>query len=194
LLTQSGFLASHAYTTTSSPIHRGVFIQRRVLCVDIPDPPGDVDTTLPAISEDIKTTKQQVQVHTSPEACEGCHSLINAPGYALENFDAVGAWRDIEYGEPVDPTGSFPLDEEQVDVDGPIDLVNRIADSEAAGACYLTQWYRYGFARGETDADHCTIDALNERMAGQGYNVKELLVALSLTKTFRYRVQEEVGQ
>jgi hypothetical protein len=194
LLTQSGFLASHAYTTTSSPIHRGVFIQRRVLCVDIPDPPGDVDTTLPAISDDIKTTKQQVQVHTSPEACKGCHSLINAPGYALENFDAVGAWRDTEYGEPVDPTGSFPLDEEQVDVDGPIDLVNRIADSEAAGACYLTQWYRYGFARGETDADHCTIDALNERMAGQGYNVKELLVAFTLTKTFRYRIQEEVGQ
>jgi len=171
-----------------------VFIQRRVLCTPIPDPPGNVDTTLPPLSEEIKTTKQQVQSHTSPEACTGCHSLINAPGYALENFDAVGAWRETDNGEPVDPTGTFPLDGQDVSVDGPIDLIDRLAGSEAAGNCYLTQWYRYGFARQETEADLCTMEALTERLEGQGYNIKELLVAFTLTKTFRYRIQEEVGQ
>ncbi len=194
LLTQAGFLASHAYTNSSSPIHRGVFIQRRVLCRAIPDPPGDVDTTLPPLSEDIKTTRQQVEVHTSPEACVGCHSLINAPGYALENFDALGAWRTTDNGEPVDPAGSFPMDGADTAVSGPVDMVQKIAASEAAGACYLTQWYRYGFAREESEADLCTIEVLNERFAEVGYDVKELLVAFTLTKTFRYRIGEEVGQ
>jgi len=194
LLTQPGFLASHAYTTMSSPIHRGVFIQRRVLCTPIPDPPGNVDTTLPPISDMIKTTKQQVEVHTSPEACKGCHNLVNAPGYALETFDAVGAWRETDNGEAVDPTGSFPLDGADVSVDGPIDLITKLAESEAAKSCYLTQWYRYGFARAETSADRCTIQALSERMNGNDYSVKELLVAFTKTKTFRYRIEEEVGQ
>jgi hypothetical protein len=194
LLTQAGFLASHAYTTMSSPIHRGVFVQRRLLCADIPDPPGDIDTTLPALSQEIKTTKQQVEVHTSPAACAGCHGLINAPGYALERFDGMGAWRETDNGEPVDPTGSFPLDGDKTSVDGPIDLVQQLAESEAAGACYLKQWYTYGFAREESDADACTIEVLNERFREGGYSPKEMLVAFTLTKTFRYRIEEEVGQ
>lgn len=194
LLTQAGFLASHAYTTSSSPIHRGVFVQRRLLCATIPDPPANIDTTLPALSDKIKTTKQQVEVHTSPEACQNCHTLINAPGYALERFDAVGAWRDLDNGEPVDPTGTFLLDDEKVNVDGPIDLVTKLAESQAAKSCYLTQWYRYGFARSESAADKCTISVLNERFMGEGYSVKDLLVAFTQTKTFRFRVTEEVAQ
>jgi len=194
LLTQPGFLASHAYTTMSSPIHRGVFVQRRLLCADIPDPPGDIDTTLPPLSAEIKTTKQQVEVHTSPSGCVGCHTLINAPGYALENFDAVGAWRTTDNGEPVDPTGDFPLDGATTSVNGAIDLVNKLAESDAAGACYLKQWYTYGFAREESEADSCTIEVLNEKFADAGYSPKEMLVAFTLTKTFRFRIQEEIGQ
>jgi hypothetical protein len=194
LLTQAGFLASHAYTTSSSPIHRGVFVQRRLLCATIPDPPPNIDTTLPPLSDKIKTTKQQVEVHTSPEACQNCHTLINAPGYALETFDAVGAWRETDNGEPVDPTGSFLLDGDKVDVNGPIDLATKLAESETAKSCYLTQWYRYGFARQESAADKCTINALNEQFAGKGYGVKDLLVAFTQTKTFRFRITEEVAQ
>jgi hypothetical protein len=194
LLTQPGFLASHAYTTTSSPIHRGVFVQRRILCNEIPDPPGDIDTTLPPLSEAIKTTKQQVEVHTSPQACVGCHTMVNAPGYALETFDAIGEWRETDNGEPVDPTGTFPLDGAKTSVAGPIDLIEKLAESESAGECYLKQWYTYGFAREESEADACTIEVLNERFSAGGYSPKEMLVAFTLTKTFRYRIEEEVGQ
>ncbi|MFO0548640.1 MAG: DUF1592 domain-containing protein [Polyangiaceae bacterium] len=192
LLTQVGFLASHAYTVGSSPIHRGVFVQRRVLCTTIGDPPGNVDTTLPPFDENIKTTKQAVEAHTSPAGCTGCHSIINAPGYALENFDGVGAYRTTENGEPVDPTGTFKIDGESVAVDGPIDLVNQIAESESGGACYMRQWYRYAFARQESDADECTMGVLEEKLASGGYNIGEMLVAFTQTKTFRFRIAEEI--
>ena len=99
----------------------------------------------------------------------------------------AGAWRDTDNGEPVDATGTFPLDGAQASVSGPVDMIQQVAQSDAAGSCYLTQWYRYGFARQETEADVCTIEVLNERFAEVGYDVKELLVAFTLTKTLNRR-------
>jgi uncharacterized protein DUF1592/uncharacterized protein DUF1588/uncharacterized protein DUF1595/uncharacterized protein DUF1587/uncharacterized protein DUF1585 len=194
LLTQIGFLASHAYPIDPSPIHRGVFIQRRILCTEIPDPPGNVDTNLPEPDDTLKTNRQIITAFTANEPCVGCHSLINEAGYAFENYDAIGAWRDIDNGEPVDATGSIGLDGGEAGFEDAIDLIGAIAKSEDAQQCYLRQWYRYGFARQETDADECTINALEQKLAENGYNIKELLVAFTLTKTFRFRIGEEVSQ
>jgi hypothetical protein len=193
-LTQLGFLASHAYPDKSSPIHRGVFIQRQVLCAELPDPPGNIDTTLPPFEGEIKTTRDAVEVHTSPEACTNCHSLINPAGYALESFDAVGAWRTTENGVALNTAATLPVGDGELQVDGAVDLIEGLAESEVAQRCYLTQWFRYGYGREETPIDACTIDALDERMQVAGYNIKELLVALTQTKTFRYRAVEEVSQ
>jgi hypothetical protein len=191
LLTQIGFLASHAYTDQPSPIHRGVFIQRRVLCTDIPDPPGNVDTNLPSAGEG--TNRERIANFTSGDACVNCHSLINEPGYAFENYDAIGQWRDMDNGQAVDASGDVLLDgdAERPFTNG-IELIGEIAASEVAKRCYLTQWYRYGFAREESEADECTMEHLHRALLEKGYNVKELLVAFTLTKTFRYRIAEEV--
>src|SRR5690606_2726885 len=84
LLTQLGFLTTHAYTTDTSPIHRGVFVLRRILCENIPDPPGGIDLTLPETTDEIVTTRDQVEAHTSAAACANCHSMINPIGFAFE--------------------------------------------------------------------------------------------------------------
>jgi hypothetical protein len=194
LLTQVGFLASHAYPDQPSPIHRGVFLQRQILCNEIPDPPGDVDTNLPPADPENNTNRKRIAAFTSGEACRSCHQLVNEPGYAFENYDAVGGWRDQDNGEDVDATGSIRLDGEDASFDGAVELIGAIADSEAAQSCYLRQWYRYGFARAETDADECTIAALEERFATGDYSIQDMLVEFTKTKTFRYRVAEEDAQ
>jgi hypothetical protein len=192
LLTQIGFLASHAYTNSTSPIHRGVFIQRQILCAELPDPPSNIDTMLPPINGEIKTTRQQVEVHTSPQACNGCHGMINPPGFAFEHFDAIGQFRADENGEPIDTTATMTLGNAPISFAGATDLISQVAESDTAKRCYLTQWARYGFARDTTPEDRCTIAELDEKLQASGYNVKEMLVALTLTKTFRYRAVEEV--
>jgi hypothetical protein len=192
LLTQTGFLASHAYFDKTSPIHRGVFIQRQVLCATLPDPPGNIDTTLPPIEGEIKTTRDQVEVHTSPDACVGCHGIINPPGFAFEHFDAIGKYRADEDGAAIDTAASVLINGEQVPFDGATDLMAKLGDSAAAKSCYLTQWVRYGYARDTTEEDLCTIAELDEQLASSGYNIKDLLVALTQTKTFRFRAVEEV--
>ncbi|WP_437632807.1 DUF1592 domain-containing protein [Sorangium sp. So ce854] len=194
LLTQAGFLSSHAFFNKTSPIHRGVFIQRQILCADLPDPPANIDTELPPLRGEIRTTRDQVEAHTSPEACDFCHSKINPPGFAFEHFDAVGRLRADEGGEPIDASGVMTVGETELRFDGAIDLVTQLAQSPVAERCYLTNWYRYGNARQLSPEDACTIEELDAKLVQSGYNIKELLVALTQTKTFRYRAAEEVEQ
>ncbi|WP_437754524.1 DUF1592 domain-containing protein [Sorangium sp. So ce1389] len=194
LLTQAGFLSSHAFFNKTSPIHRGVFIQRQILCADLPDPPANINTELPPIQGEIRTTRDQVEAHTSPTACSACHGMINPPGFAFEHFDAVGRYRADEDGEPIDATGTMRVGETELRFDGAIDLVKQLAESPVAQRCYLTNWYRYGNARQLSREDACTIEDLDAKLVESGYNIKELLVALTQTRTFRYRAVEEVEQ
>ncbi|WP_437952005.1 DUF1592 domain-containing protein [Sorangium sp. So ce296] len=194
LLTQAGFLASHAFARETSPIHRGVFIQRQILCADLPDPPANINTELPPKQGEIRTTRDQVEAHTSPKACSSCHGLINPPGFAFEHYDAVGRYREDERGEPIDASGTMAVGEAEIRFDGAVDLAKQLAESPVAERCYLTNWYRYGNARQLSREDACTIDDLDAKLGASGYNIKELLVALTQTKTFRYRAVEEVDQ
>ena len=72
-----------------------------------------------------------------------------------------------------------------------IDMIGQIAESKDGQRCYLTQWFRYGFARGEQPVDRCTIDELHLALQDENYNIQELLVALTKTTAFRYRAVEE---
>lgn len=190
-LTQPGFLASHAYFASTSPIHRGVFIQRQVLCALIPAPPGDVDLQLPSFDDTLRTTRQIVEAHTSPDACVTCHKLINEPGFAFEGYDAVGRVRDTENGERLDTTGTILTSAGSLQFTDAVNLIEQLAESPVAQRCYLTQWFRYASNRSEGSADRCTLDAVHEQLAANGYDIREMLVALTQTVNFRFRVRQE---
>ncbi len=194
VLTHPSFLATHAFPHISSPIHRGAFFQGQVLCNPPPLPPGDADLNLPAIEGEIKTTRQQVEAHTEQnDYCTACHKfVINPPGFAFENYDALGQWRTIENDTPIDASSAFlGKSGEMFTFTNAIDLLGQVAESNDGPQCYLTQWFRYGFARSETPIDRCTINELHEALVDEGYNIQELLVALTKTTTFRYRAVED---
>jgi cytochrome c553 len=106
ILTHPYLMATFAYTTTSSPIHRGVFLSRSVLGRTLLPPP-DSSAPLPPDLHPKLTTRQRVDLQTRPQACQSCHHLINPLGFTLENFDAIGRFRDKEKDQPVDPTGGY---------------------------------------------------------------------------------------
>ncbi|HWB78733.1 MAG TPA: DUF1592 domain-containing protein [Nannocystaceae bacterium] len=189
LLTQIGFLARGAYADMTSPIHRGVFVQRQLLCAPLPDPPPNIDRTLPPFEGEIHTTRDAVALLTSPMACTGCHGLINEPGFALEGYDAIGGLRSEDNGWPVDAKVTMAIDGEQVELDGAVALAHALADSKSGQRCYVQQWFRYANARQDTADDVCTIDALHEQMVDPDapLAVQDLLVALTQTRTFRNR-------
>lgn len=191
LLTQLGFLTTHAYTTDTSPIHRGVFVLRRILCENIPDPPGGIDLTLPETTDEIVTTRDQVEAHTSAAACANCHSMINPIGFAFEGFDAVGAARDSDNGAPLNTAGSVELSTGSLEFTGALDLIRQLSESESARSCYAKQWLRYAYARSNAESDEQTLAALGERLADDTYSVRQLLVDLTEPRAFTHRAPTE---
>src|SRR5204862_3156185 len=129
LLTQASVLKVTANGTTTSPVLRGVWIMERILGDPPPPPPPGV----PAVEPDTRgatTIRQQLDKHRSVQSCAVCHAKIDPPGFALENFDVMGGWREryrseaggelakglaksgqkfaFHYALPVDASGEMP--------------------------------------------------------------------------------------
>ena len=190
LFTRLGFLAVNAYSNQSSPIHRGAFIQRSVLCATIPDPPPNVPQ-LPPLGA-TQTTRQEVDLHTAPAACAGCHhAIINPVGFGFEHYDAVGQWRSTENGFPIDATGTLAgtaaATAGMASFTDAISESRLIAASPEARRCYATQWVRYAFGRQETTSDSCPVAAIAASLGDDSYKVTDLMVDVTRTKPFMFR-------
>jgi hypothetical protein len=186
LFTQLGFLATHAYSNQSSPIHRGAYIQRHVLCTTIPDPPPNIPELPPLMAT--QTTRQQVDMHTAPDACKGCHhSYINPVGFGFENYDAAGVWRTTENGANIDATGTLAGTAANTAFTDAVSASAAIAGSPEAQRCYSTTWMRYAFGRAESAAEMCAVQVLGSRLADDNYKVTDLMVDITRTTAFMFR-------
>jgi hypothetical protein len=186
-LTQASLLATNADPNQTSPVLRGKFVREQLLCQTLPPPPAAMPIVPPPVNPDA-TTRQMFIEHSANPVCAQCHQLMDGIGFGFEHYDADGVWRDVDHGLPVDATGDV-LDSDDVNgpFDGAIQLADRLAESEQVRDCVATQWFRYGYGRGETPADTCAIGEIQRAFAAAHYNVEALLVALTQTDAFRYR-------
>ena len=106
LLTHPYLMSALADSTTTSPIRRGVFVARGILGRPLLPPPDAVTLLAPSLHPDLNT-RERVVLQTQGESCRSCHSLINPLGFPLENFDAIGKYRNEDNQRPVDPTGEY---------------------------------------------------------------------------------------
>lgn len=105
VLTQASVLKVSANGTNTSPVVRGIFVMDRILGMEPPPPPPGV----PGVEPDIRgatTLRELLDKHRNSESCNGCHRVIDPPGFALESYDVIGGWRErfrsIDQGEKVD--------------------------------------------------------------------------------------------
>jgi hypothetical protein len=108
ILRQGSTLTVTSYATRTSPVLRGKWILENILGQAPPPPPPNV----PALEENTVSAslpvRERLVQHRANAACANCHNLIDPVGFALENFDAVGRWRTLEDGQPVDSSGGLP--------------------------------------------------------------------------------------
>jgi hypothetical protein len=187
-LTQPGFLAAHAYAASSSPIARGAFVRTQLLCQELAPPPN-VMFEVPAVDPNVSTRERLAQHRTDP-ACAGCHALMDPIGFGLENFDAIGSWRDTEGNAiPIDATGELAAaGVAEPAFNGPIELAALLAGSDRVSACIALQFHRYAQGRSEEDGDAGAIADHRDAFALSGGNLVETLVAFVMTDSFRYRL------
>ncbi len=183
LLTQASFLAAFARPDSSSPVKRGAWIRKRLLCGDLPDPPN-VIPELPEIMDGV-SNRDRFAMHVSVPGCAACHKLIDGLGFGLEAYDGVGRYRTMDRGLPVDANGEITS---TVDIDGKYNGAQELSAALGRSAqvqnCAPTQWLRYAMARRETADDSCALKAIREGFAASGGNLKELMVTLTQTDAF----------
>ncbi|WP_146658864.1 DUF1592 domain-containing protein [Enhygromyxa salina] len=191
IMTQPGIMALFAKPDRSSPIHRGLFVRETLLCQAPPPPPDNVPE--PPSVDPNQTTREQFAEHAENPVCAGCHSLMDPIGFGFENFDGIGRYRATEWGLKVDASGELQGTDVDAAFTGAVELAQLLASSEQVKACVTKKWFRFGYGRFETDEDEDTLDALEAAFAASNYDIKELIVALTLTDAFRYRhaVQEK---
>lgn len=183
LLTQASFLALNAKSNQSSPIHRGAFVREQLLCDELPSPPAGLVIEPPALDTNL-TTRERFALHSNKPECAACHTLMDPIGLGFERFDAVGSYRDHENGRAIDESGAINGSDIEGPFTGPLELSNRLAQSRQVQSCVVTQWYRRAFGRHEVDADHCAIQALDQRFEQVGFDVKKLLLEIVQSPAF----------
>jgi hypothetical protein len=186
VLTQASLMTVNAGPDQSSPILRGVFVREHIMCQDLPPPPPDVDAMPPMLNAKM-TTKERFAAHRNNPSCDSCHRLIDNVGFGFENFDAVGQWRTMENGKPVDAKGELL----STDIDGPfngaVDLAKKLATSKDVQACMVTHWFNFGLGREKTDLDACTMETLSAAFAKSGGSLRELLLAVTQSDAFLFK-------
>lgn len=197
VLSLASVLAAHAHSDDSSPIKRGVFVRKRLLCHELPPPPPTVDNTPPPLDPTL-TTRERFAAHSSSEFCQVCHQYIDGVGFGFEAYNGAGAFRSNENGQPVDDSGNllgleeFDPGDLQAALDdigffGLRELSDIIATSEAGPYCLTTQYFRYSRGYQETAADQCAIDNMYQRFVDSDYDLKTLLTSIVTSPNFILR-------
>ncbi len=143
MLSHPYLMASFAYMSESSPIHRGVFVARSVLGRTLMPPPEAVAPLAPDLHPSL-TTRERVATQTSPSSCMTCHGMINPLGFGLEHFDAVGRYRAEEKDRPIDAAGTYETPSgESLPFTGARGLATLLADSEEVHAAFVEQMFHH---------------------------------------------------
>ena len=180
---QASFLALNSHPVSSSPTLRGKFIQEVLFCQAIPAPPPDVNTEIPepAQGDAPQTTRERVALHLSTERCAGCHAAMDPLGLGLENFDALGAYRETENGILVDADSTF----KGVDFVGADGLGDILAGSDRAAFCVVRNLYRHATGHVEDPWEEPVLAEVDAAFAASGYRLKAALRALVLSDAFQ---------
>ncbi len=184
LLSLGAVVGSHTTVEAYRTAHRGSFVARNVLCIELPPPPADI--VIPPIPDGVPPREAFEQMTDSP-TCAGCHEIINPLGFAFENLDGGGRFAEVypEFDSPIDARGLLPSGEE---IDGVAELGVALAEDPQAQRCMARRWFEYTLERTPTEDDARHIDAAHRTLVESAFDLRELIVALLASDAGRVRV------
>jgi len=184
LLSQASILTVTSNPTRTSPVKRGKWVLENILGTPPPPPPPGADT-LPDGEGPLtgKTLRAKMEEHRKNPTCASCHSRMDPIGFGLENFDAVGAWRDREGDDEVDATGQLP---DGTPFAGPASLrAYLVSKKDQFAGALAERMLTYALGRGLTAVDRCHIEAIVKRCRASGYRFSALVEGVVLSEPFR---------
>jgi hypothetical protein len=189
-LTHPSILSLTSHIDRTSPVYRGVFVIRNLLCLPLANPPQNVSTTLPPIAPNL-SSRQQLEALTQPPLCRTCHGEIDPIGFGMEDFDGIGEYRTTDNSVPVDGSGAVPA----IGIgafDGAAALSAALADRPEVQLCMAREWLRFGLGRLEGQQDVTSLRALVDLGKG-GASLHAVMVGLTGTYAFTHRAAPAGG-
>jgi hypothetical protein len=183
LLGQGAFLTASANGVDTSPVVRGIYVLEKLLGHTPPPPPPDV----PIVEPDIRgavSIREQLEKHREIATCAECHRKIDPLGFALENFDAIGGWRDhYDLQTPIDPTGKLPGGETFQTLPEFRSLL--VAREEQVTRCLTEKLLTYALGRELEISDRPIIGAMFADLKSKSGGLQDLIHLVALSKSLQ---------
>ncbi len=186
LLTQASVLTVTSNPTRTSPVKRGRWVLEQLLGKPPPPPPPNV----PELAQDAKavlsgTLRQRMEQHRANPACANCHARMDPLGFAFENFNAIGGFREKDGEFPIDPSGTLP---DGRSFQGPAELKAILKEKKDLFArCVAEKMLTYALGRGLDYYDKPTISRINSALASNAYKFSTLILEIAKSDPFRMR-------
>ncbi|MFM8494320.1 MAG: DUF1592 domain-containing protein [Planctomycetia bacterium] len=186
LLGQASILTVTSNPTRTSPVKRGKWILENLFAAPPPDPPPNVPELADAKGEKLTgTLRQRMEQHRADPACASCHKLMDPLGFGLENYDAIGAWRERDGDAAVDAGGELPDGRR---FSGPAELRTILAArKDEFRRCLIEKLLTYGLGRGLEYYDACAVERIAAASAAQGDRFSVIIAELVKSPAFRQR-------
>ncbi len=188
ILSMPGILANTSFPDRTSPVNRGVWVLEQVLGEHVPPPPPNV----PSLEKQDKrkvaslTLRQRTELHRTNPVCASCHKILDPIGFGLENFDAIGRWRDQdENGGAIDAAGELPGAKH---FSSPREL--RQILSERAGDLSRNlagKLLAYALCRQLEGYDEIVLDGMSNAIAQDGFRMQTLIIKVVTSYPFTHR-------
>jgi hypothetical protein len=186
VLTQASILTLTSNSTRTAPVKRGKFILDQILNTPPPPPPADV--VIPELEDQkelVGSLRKRMEAHRENALCASCHQKMDPLGFAFENYDAIGAWRDKDGDEPIDPTGVLP---DGKSFNGVADLKAILKErKDLFSRCLTEKMLTYAIGRGIEYYDRCAVDKILEALAKNDYRFSVLLAEVVKSEPFQMR-------
>ena len=187
LLGHGSVLSVTSIATRTSPVMRGKWILENLLGAPPPEPPPGVETNLGEGEEVAKVTtlRKRLELHRASPVCASCHNIMDPMGFALENFDLVGAWRTTDVGSPIDSTGKLA---DGTPLAGPADLRKAVLSrSDAFVTTAAEKMLIYATGRPVHHYEMPTVRAVVRRASREGNKFSSLVLGIVESDIFQKR-------
>jgi hypothetical protein len=188
LLGKGALLTITSDVARTSPVKRGKWFLETFSGLGPPDPPPGVETDLTPVAGDApKTLRARMEAHRINPTCVSCHQIFEPMGLAMENFDAVGAWRTLDAGQPIDPTG---VTNDGTPLDGVRSLREYVLDNADLFAQSVTEkLLTYAIGRGLEHEDMPLVRSITRNAAEDEYRFSSLLMGVIESPAFTMNVK-----
>jgi hypothetical protein len=192
VLTQASVLTLTSNPTRTSPVKRGKWVLENLLGTPPPPPPPNVPELDDKSRKLAGTLRQQLEQHRANPTCASCHARMDPIGFGLENFNAIGAWRDKDGGAPVDAAGELASGDK---FGGAVELTGLLAQKRRWEFlhCLADRTLTYALGRGTEYYDRPALDQIVERLEKNGDTFSALILAVTESFPFQYRRAPEPG-